>query len=111
MPPFAEVFTLNDRAEAEDGEDTGASRLLGLHAKVYVAKEGARTHIFVGSANASVAALGAGKTGPRNVEFMAELVGRGAHPKVRGIDELLEEDGLMPLLMPWSKTAIVGSRS
>jgi hypothetical protein len=107
VPPFAQVFTLNDRAEAEDGEDTGASRLLGLHAKVYVAKEGARTHIFVGSANASVAALGAGKTGPRNVEFMAELVGRGAHPKVRGIDELLEEDGLMPLLMPWSKTAIV----
>ena len=105
-PPFAQVFMLNDRAETEDGEDASTSRLLGLHAKVYVAKEGARTHVFVGSANASVAALGVGKTGPRNVEFMAELVGRGAHPKVRGIDELLSEDGLMPLLIPWSKSPL-----
>jgi hypothetical protein len=103
VPPFAQIYVLNERAETEDGEDSDSSRLLGLHAKVYLAKDGARTRILVGSANASVAALGAGKTGPRNVEFMAELVGRGSHPKVGGIDDLLGEDGLMPLLIPWTK--------
>lgn len=104
-PPFDHLRVLHDRAETEDGDDASPARLVGLHAKVYLAKQGSTTRIIVGSANATTAAIGLGKVGPRNVEFMAELSGRTANARVRGIDELLGEDGLGPLLTPWSKTS------
>jgi hypothetical protein len=88
---FGSVMVLAERAESEDQEDGGeepaAGRLLGLHAKAYVAKRGWYTHLYVGSANATDAALVHGA----NVEVLAEL--RGLASQLSSIDELLGSDG------------------
>jgi len=104
-PPFERVYVLDERAETDDGEDESASRLSGLHAKIYVARDRGTTRVYVGSANATTAALGSDDDAPTNVELLAELVGRRSHPQVRGIDELLSEDGLMPMLNAWTPSA------
>ena len=79
---FAEVHVLDDAADSfeeddddEDGLDDAeaAGRALpqarGLHAKLYVADDGAKAHVWTGSANASDAAF------TTNVEFLVQLVG------------------------------------
>jgi hypothetical protein len=55
--------------EGAGGSSADQQILAGLHAKLYVAERGRRAHVFLGSANATRAAL----TG--NVEFLVELVG------------------------------------
>ena len=81
---FDEVYAFKSSLEPES-EDTGESLplLAGLHAKVYVIDDGWKARVGIGSANCTAAALG---DQPRNVEFMAELVGSKSK---FGIDALL----------------------
>lgn len=91
------VYVLDEMAETEDGED-GPPDTRGLHAKVYVAEQKGRTHLYLGSANATNAAL----LGGRNVEVMAELV--GDTDRVGGVDALLSGDGLGAMLQAWRRS-------
>ena len=91
---FTQCLHLDDAAETEDGEDDDAAEqplATGLHAKVYLFETryySDYTHVIMGSANATNAALNASK----NVEILVGLVGRKS--KVGGIDALLGPDGL-----------------
>jgi hypothetical protein len=98
--PFRDAYVLHDAAETEDGEDeTGKGHEIGLHAKAYMYQQGNRTHLAVGSANATDAALIA----RNNVEILAELVGPSY--KVGSVLKFLDEEtdsGLRQYLVPWS---------
>jgi hypothetical protein len=89
---FSRCLHLDEAAETEEGEEgTDQISAHGLHAKVYLFETfhySAYTHVVMGSANATNAALLTGK----NVEFLVELVGKKR--SVGGIDELLNADGL-----------------
>ncbi len=92
---FARVRVLADGAETEDGEEPATDsveQLHGLHAKAFIAKRGWYTHLYVGSANATDAAM----TGGLNVEIMAELKGRAS--QVKSLDDLLGSDGFGSVL-------------
>jgi hypothetical protein len=99
---FGKVLVLHDRAETEEGEDIDATdgqtplALFGLHAKVYVAKRGWDTHLYLGSGNATNAALINGN----NIEILAELIGKAS--KVKGIDQMLDQDGMGALLVEYT---------
>lgn len=69
---FERCLTLNSQAEVSDAEDVRLGQLQGLHAKAYVLKKGWDTHLVIGSANATDAALIRGS----NVEILVELIGR-----------------------------------
>jgi hypothetical protein len=97
--PFPSVFVLDDAAQTEDGEETTSRAMCGLHAKIYLAKDGWDTRIYLGSANATVAGLGMGSEGPCNVEILAALQGKAS--KVKAFDHILGEDALGPYLVPW----------
>jgi hypothetical protein len=92
---FAHVQVLKEVAETEDGEDVSVAggTLRGLHAKAYLVERGKDTHLYVGSANATDAALVCG----HNVELLAELVGRRS--VVGGLDERMGPDGMGAVLM------------
>jgi hypothetical protein len=91
---FTQCLHLDGAAETEDGEEEEAieqPHSTGLHAKVYLFETryySDYTHVVIGSANATNAALNASK----NVEILVGLVGKKS--KVGGIDELLGADGL-----------------
>lgn len=90
---FTQCLHLDDAAQTEDGEEEVSEQPLatGLHAKVYLFETryySDYTHVVMGSANATNAALNAS----RNIEILVELVGRKS--KVGGINELLGTDGL-----------------
>jgi hypothetical protein len=89
------LVTLAEAAETEDGEDVAevARDTLGLHAKVYLFERGSNTHLFVGSANATNAALLVGT----NVEVLVELVGKSS--RVGGVEKLLGAEGLGDVLV------------
>jgi len=91
---FGRTLVLAEQAETEDGEEAPGEveHLRGLHAKAYIAKKGWNTHLYVGSANATNAALRHGQS----VEVLAELVGRAS--QVGSIDRLLGQDGLGAVL-------------
>lgn len=91
---FGSIMVLNDAAEEEEAEQR-ADQLSGLHAKAFIGRAGWDTHQFLGSANATNAAL----IGGHNVEFMVELVGR--HSKVGMPDAWVSGEGLGPLLMEY----------
>ncbi|MFT6437778.1 MAG: hypothetical protein ACJAVI_005859 [Candidatus Azotimanducaceae bacterium] len=97
--PFHSAYVLHDAAETEDGEDHNAnSSEIGLHAKVYIYQIGNRTHIALGSANATNAALIADK----NIEILAELAGPSY--KVGNVESFLDpyvDAGLGQYLVPW----------
>ncbi|MGE5648294.1 MAG: phospholipase D family protein [Acidobacteriota bacterium] len=95
---FQQNLVLREALESEDGEDTpdGTSVLRGLHAKVYIATNGWDTSIFLGSANATKAAI----VDCINVELLAGLTGKKS--KVKGIDELLSAQGLGNALEPYT---------
>ncbi len=97
---FSPVMVLDERAEFGDEEDDAPGKLRGLHAKVYVARRAWNTHLFIGSANATDAALVHG----RNVEFMAELIGK--HTKVGRPESWLGEKGLQHLLLPYERSPL-----
>ena len=91
---FTHCRHLDEVAETEDGEEGDTTEqpfATGLHAKVYLLETRYYTdytHVVIGSANATNAALVA----LRNIEILVELIGK--KNKVGGIDELLGADGL-----------------
>lgn len=97
---FERCLVLDEAVETEDAAGNEASSSLqGLHAKAYVAEIGWYTHLFTGSANATRAGL----TGGVNVELVAELVGKRS--KVGGVDDLIGENGLREILVPFTPPA------
>lgn len=100
LAPFEAIYTLHEAAQSEDGEDTTHAGLgpSGLHAKLYVAKRGWNTHVYVGSANATHAAMLSGA----NVELMAELIGKTSKVDGKGIDGFLDASGMRNLLVPYT---------
>lgn len=84
---FSRCLILDEAAESEDGEDSSCLDTLGLHAKALVLRSGWDTRLFVGSVNATDAALRYGN----NIEVWAELVGKSS--KFGNIDGLLGGDG------------------
>lgn len=95
---FSPVMVLDERAEFGDVESDTLGSLRGLHAKAYVARRAWNTHLFIGSANATDAALVHG----RNVEFMIELIGK--HTKIGRPESWLGEKGLQDLLQPYIRS-------
>lgn len=98
VAPYESVWIMDERAESSDKEEAVPGRERGLHAKVFVGKRGWNTHLFVGSANATNAALLAGK----NVEFMAELIGKAS--KAGRPRDWLGDEGIKPLLARYGRT-------
>ena len=101
---FTQCMHLDEAAETEDGEedDTAEHTLAtGLHAKVYLFETryySNYTHVIMGSANATNAALSTEK----NIEILVGLVGKKTN--VGGIDELLSSDGLGEYLVDFDTT-------
>jgi hypothetical protein len=95
---FQECLEFMDVQEEADDEKDGPLGSLnqGLHAKAYLAEVNSRTHLFMGSANATSAALRNGK----NVEILVELVGRTS--QVGGIQSIYREDGLTGVLQKYN---------
>jgi hypothetical protein len=102
LPPDSEIlsekwFTLHEAAESEDGEELESRDTHGLHAKVFITEKGGWTNLFIGSANATSAAL----VLCSNVEIIAELVGRTN--QVGTIERFLSKDGLGALLSEYER--------
>jgi hypothetical protein len=99
---FQNCMCLDQSAETDDGEDASrdvATDMLGLHAKVYLFERRYYkdyTHLIMGSANATNAALVA----QNNIELLVELVGRT--DKVGGVADLIGQDGLGEYLVPYA---------
>ena len=97
---FARCLHLDEAAETEgDEEHDNRPNVTGLHAKVYLFETHYYTdytHLVMGSANATNAALIAGK----NVELLVELVGK--RKTVGGIDDLLSPDGMGEYLVDFN---------
>lgn len=102
LTSFSQCLHLDEAAETEDGEGdnlTDHPLTTGLHAKVYLFETryySDYTHVVMGSANATNAALKASK----NIEILVGLVGK--KNKVGGIDELLGADCLGEYLVPFA---------
>lgn len=103
---FGRHLHLDEAAESGDGEDEepqsatadNHSPARGLHAKAFVFERRHyidHTHVVTGSANATNAALAAGK----NVEILVELIGKTR--TVGGVDNLLGGDGLGEYLVDY----------
>lgn len=89
---FQRCLVLTETAETEDGEATEERDTFGLHAKALLLRRGWYVHLFVGSANATNAAMVAAI----NIEVMVELIGR--HSQVGRVEDLLGEAGLGSIL-------------
>lgn len=86
-----QAYILDPNAGIPDPDSAG-SVLSGLHAKAYVVEYANQTRLFLGSANA---------TGPaftRNVEVLVEMTVRST---AFGIDTLLGDKGMAPILRPY----------
>lgn len=90
---FGRVAVLDDATEPDDSGNVSGRDMLGLHAKVFMTEKGDRTRVYVGSANATTAAL----IGGQNVEIIAELIGNWSG----GIDALLGEEGIGKYIEDW----------
>lgn len=96
---FETPYVLHEAAESDEGEDVAEGSLeIGLHAKVYLYESGDQTHLVIGSANATSAALLAGN----NVELLVELRGPRRWWRIRDFLDQGEEGGFSSLLLPWS---------
>ncbi|MGB3602669.1 phospholipase D family protein [Gordonia sp. (in: high G+C Gram-positive bacteria)] len=86
-----EAFVLSPDAgiSSEDEDASSNSILSGLHAKFYAVERSKRSHLFVGSANATGAAF------TSNVEILAELTGQ---TKTFGVDAFLGKEGLASII-------------
>lgn len=86
LAPRGGAYVVSTSAGLSAEADAGAEStplLGGLHAKMYVVERNRSAHVFLGSANATHAAL------HRNVEFLVELVGGASK---LGIDTLMGTD-------------------
>lgn len=97
---YQTVSVLNEGADQSEAEATQEESLTGLHAKAYIGRAGWYCHLFLGSANATDAALLYGN----NVEFMAELVGR--HSRVGAPEAWIGQTGMGSLLEPYQRSAV-----
>ncbi len=95
LAKFGRVEVLSEQADAGSEEEIGPDACRGLHAKVTVLRCGWKTHLFLGSANCTDAALVSG----RNVEVMAELLGRTSRVGAPG--DWISEKGLGLVLVPY----------
>ena len=89
---FIDQAYILDPAAGIPDPDSAGSILAGLHAKAYVVEYGNQTRLFLGSANA---------TGPaftRNIEVLVEMTVRA---NAFGIDSMLGENGMAPILLPY----------
>ena len=93
---FDACYVLDDAAETEDGEEQTSPDLVGLHAKAILLRRAWMTHLFVGSANVTNAAMVAGT----NVEVLVELIGK--HSKVGQVTDLLSQSGFGAVLAPFT---------
>lgn len=85
LKPYKAVFFMNPAIELEQAsEQEQATLLRGLHAKLYIAEAGWNAHVWMGSANATTAAM------QRNVEFLVELIGKKSR---LGIDSFMDGEG------------------
>ncbi len=101
LETFDRCLCLDDAAETEDGEDATVvdGDATGLHAKAFIYERRYYkdyTHIVVGSANATDAAL----VHANNIELLVELVGRTE--TVGGVDALIGSEGLGEFLVPFA---------
>jgi len=88
-----------DDPDADCDDLVDRERLVGLHAKLYVAERNRRAYVFVGSANATDAAFGG------NVEILVELSGGATR---LGVDQLLSnEAGFGMILEEYAPTGDV----
>lgn len=94
---FNACYVLDDAAETEDGEEQTSPDLVGLHAKAILLRRAWMTHLYVGSANVTNAAMVAGI----NVEVLVELIGK--HSKVGQVTDLLSQSGLGAVLAPFTE--------
>jgi len=87
----------HEEPSGEEEPEPAGEPLSGLHAKIYVAEYGWNARVWIGSANATAAAL------DRNVEFLVELRGKRS---ALGIDRLMrrekDETSFADLLQPYS---------
>ncbi|MCC2636568.1 MAG: hypothetical protein K0Q68_287 [Moraxellaceae bacterium] len=96
---FQQVLVMRDGADQLETGGTESDRLTGLHAKAYIGQAGWDTHLFVGSANATDAALMAGK----NVEFMVELTGK----RKAGLpSDWISSAGIGDILEPYQRSEV-----
>ena len=95
---FKHCMVLNDVVETEGLDETTPKDVSGLHAKAYIYEAGWETHIVIGSANATNAAL----LGSSNVELLVEMVGKKSR---WGIDKLLSSEGLGEVLVEFVKNS------
>ena len=101
---FSHCFCLDEEAETDDGEEEYSNKqplATGLHAKVYLFETqhySEYTHLIMGSANATKAAL----IDFKNVEILVGLIGK--KKKIGGIDDLLSIDGLGEYLTDFDAT-------
>lgn len=93
---FETCYVLDEAAETEDGEEQTSPSLVGLHAKAILLRRAWMTHLFVGSANVTNAAMVAGT----NVEVLVELIGK--HSKVGQVADLLSQTGFGAVLTPFT---------
>lgn len=98
LSKFQRVDVLNDDADPGSEEEVTSTACRGLHAKAIVQRRGWWTHVLVGSANCTNAALLTG----RNVEVVAELIGRNS--RVGSPADWVSDKGMGPLLLPFSAT-------
>lgn len=75
-----------------DGLSCEGAPLSGLHAKLWAVDDGHDAHVWMGSANATEAAL------TRNVEFLIQLTGK---PRAFGIESFKGPNGMGPLIAPY----------
>ena len=101
--------TIASAAGAGPTEDPHEVEARGLHAKLFVAERDGRATLWVGSANATSAALFHDREGAegRNVEFLVEISGPAG---ATGIDSILARTdgraGFRDLLMTWRPPAM-----
>lgn len=98
---FGRVAVLDEMAATEDGEETDATALQGLHAKAFIAELGWDTAITVGSGNATRPALLSGS----NVEVFATLTGKRS--RVGSVEEILGDKGFGRLTRPFVPDELV----
>jgi hypothetical protein len=97
-----QLLVLDENAAIPDLDDDDAGprwTLAGLHAKTYLIERGHRTHLFIGSANATDAAFGG------NDEILIEIVGRKS---AWGVNETLADKtgSLAKLLVPYTRNPL-----
>ena len=98
---FKSCMVLAEEAVTDDGEEAvdTAEQPTGLHAKAFLLEIGWYVHLFMGSANATDAALRFG----HNVEVLAEL--RGLRSKLGKVASLLDRDDFGGLLTEFDMDA------